>query len=186
MERIRTFVALPIDASIRAQIKRWTRTLEPDLPTVRWPDADTYHLTLAFLGDVETVDLAPICASLRECASPFSPFALDLEGIGGFPNLASPHVLWVGCGQGVETVRALRAEVVKALYPFGYRDEQRPFAPHLTIGRVKGTLFQSEIEVLQAHPSPHFGTTDIDEIHVMGSAMSSEGPRYSILGRAPL
>lgn len=186
MDHIRTFVALPVEPTLRSAMRRWTCAFATSLPTVRWMSPDSFHLTLVFMGAVKSIDLPAVASAITNCARDFSPFSLSIGGLGGFPNLQQPQVLWVGCGAGKEPLGNLRSAVVRALFPFGYRDEQRTFSPHITIGRVKGALFREELEQLTRKDGADFGAMEVNEIHLMSSVKTASDYQYSVIARCPI
>jgi 2'-5' RNA ligase len=129
-----------------------------------------------------------ICRLVRSRARRHEPFALDVAGIGGFPNARRPKILWAGITDGVEPLRALHADLEDGLLDLGcYRREEREYTPHLTLGRLTQ---ESQAEawgpILAKHAAWQGGGSDVDEVLVMASDLRRDGPQYSVMGRAPL
>ena len=138
---MRLFVAIHPDADTRAwiadtqgQLREALAQWEHDL---RWVAPELIHLTLSFLGEVH--DPTPVMQALESCHC--VPMDLSVGKLGVFPNLRRPAALWVGVAETRETpgtLNRLQAEVAQALLPFA-KPESRPFAPHLTLARIRGT-----------------------------------------------
>lgn len=94
------------------------------------------HLTLKFLGEVDPSRRGEIAASLKEAAGTVRPFKLTSGGLGGFPDLKRPRVLWVGLKES-EELKRLYKEIDSGLGSIGFKKDCRPFSPHLTICRLK-------------------------------------------------
>ncbi len=106
---------------------------------VRWVAPSGIHLTLHFLGDILTERVEPARAALsavaRNAASPGLTF--EVQGLGAFPNLKRPRVIWVGVKDPTSRIALLHQAVNEALAAVGFTPETRPFSPHLTLGRVR-------------------------------------------------
>jgi 2'-5' RNA ligase len=153
---------------------------------VKWVETANLHLTLLFLGEVEDRELAAICRATTAVAGKIDRFTLTLEGVGSFPNMRRPRVLWVGVGDGKEAVLALHAALENELLELGcYRREARPFTPHLTLGRVNSDEGGEALVTALADQSAWLGgETTIGEVLIMSSELKRDGPVYTVLGRA--
>ena len=98
------------------------------------------HITLDFLGDIPPERVALVERSMREVASGIGPFSLTAEGGGAFPGTRNPRVFWVGFLEPLELVRQLQQNMGNALSGAGFSPEDRPFHPHITVGRARGAL----------------------------------------------
>lgn len=114
--------------------------------TVRWVQPDSLHITLKFLGDVPTTAIPEIETRLAHIAQKFTPFPITIEGTGCFPNLKAPKVVWLGIPDSQDHLHALRDSVESYIAPLGYPTEERPFNPHLTLGRIKRGVTNSKLE----------------------------------------
>jgi 2'-5' RNA ligase len=120
----------------------------------RWPSVpDRWHLTLAFLGEVE--DPAPVAAGLRRVAAAAAPFPLALRGSGTFGRGA---VVWVGLAGDVPALRSLAGEVTRACRAAGAAVDERPYRPHLTVGR-KG---HPDPAALASYDGPSWPATEVE------------------------
>ncbi len=94
------------------------------------------HLTLKFLGDLSPEALPRIAAALEPVREGQVPFDAVTTGFGVFPSACRARILWAGVGEGAEGLRALAQAVEACLQPEGFAPEDRPFVPHITLGRA--------------------------------------------------
>lgn len=126
----RLFVALAMPEEIGGELDR----LCTGLPAVRWTDADDFHLTLRFIGEVDHPTFYEIGENLASIQ--LAPFELALRGLGTFPPRGAPHTLWVGVEES-EGLQQLRRRIDRSLRETGVEAERRNFVPHVTIGRFR-------------------------------------------------
>src|SRR5918994_485702 len=122
---IRAFIAVEIDPHTVQEISAVLAQLEPRLRGIRWVTAANYHFTLKFLGYIEESKIAPVADALERELHPFPRFTINAKGLGVFPDLKRPRVLWVGLEGG--DLPALVGAVESALEPLGFAPETRSF-----------------------------------------------------------
>ena len=188
----RAFVALLLDEAIRASVGAEIERLRPLSRAVAWVPAANLHLTLRFLGEQSDEQLGEVEAALVEAAAVTAPFALTLHGIGAFPGLERPRILWVGIADGALPARAVQGRVEAALERRGIPRERQAWHPHLTIGRVfderawrRDTGLPLR-QALAAAARQTFGTLAVSHIALMRSDLSPQGARYRELASAEL
>jgi 2'-5' RNA ligase len=183
---VRLFVAIELPEDVRAEVARATAPLRTLDDALRWTRTASLHLTLAFLGETPAERVPALAGALADAAAPVAPFAMALRGIGAFPALRRPRVVWVGAMAGVELV-TLNARVESALAPHGYAPERRPFAPHLTVARVRGTRAR-RIDGLEERAGEVTLDTSLTvrEVALMVSFPEPGGARYERLAGAAL
>ena len=143
-------------------------------------EGENVHLTLKFLGNVSAPRLAEVKSSLKQLT--FPSFTAEIKGAGAFPNLKHMNVIWVGVNEGWTQVEQIYEQVEKLLSGVGFRRENRPFSPHITIARVRSGRKRDEISNFLQHLSDEsFGTITVDKVRLKQSILSSSGPRYSTL-----
>jgi 2'-5' RNA ligase len=183
MSRIRTFVAIDLGKKVRSRCVALQGAI--DAPGVRWVAPETMHITLAFLGDVEDKDLNRVCKAVAAGCAGHEAFTLEIEGVGCFPNPSRPRTIWAGAGEGSEELKALQASIDAALVETGlYRSEEKPFTPHVTLGRFKHG--EDISEAVEAQAGWAAGGCPVGEVLVMSSDLRPEGPEYAVLGRVAL
>ena len=187
----RTFVALPVPSALGEKLTRLQSLLAPKVPTARWTATLPFHMTLAFLGDVPDNDLNTVCKAVAEATLPFSCFELLLEGVGAFPNLARPRVLWAGLtATDLAPLLELQKSIAKKVTAAGYRPDDQRFTPHVTLGRIRsdrrGQVPLDLTSILQPFLTWSAGTFVVGEVITFASTLTPEGPEYAQLARVPL
>ena len=195
MTTIRTFVAIELPANALAALTNLQNRLKTLAPphTVRWSAPQNIHLTLHFLGDVDTGDVGRISSALETTAANFEPFALSLGNLGCFPNIKRPRVIWVGMQEKNQTLvdmqQALGEQLGKAI---GFTPEKRAYSPHLTLGRVKKGVPSRHLgqlsEVIgQIQPAiDKLVDLPVEEVCLMQSELKPTGAVYTKLSQAAL
>lgn len=184
---IRTFIAVEIPDTVRKKLVRDIDALREHAPLVKWAKPENLHLTLRFLGDVKENDLDELFDAVSDAVAESEPFALEIRGIGAFPNWRHPRVVWAGCAEGDREASRLAGLVESACVDLGYERERRPFRAHLTLGRVKEPShalgLYDAAKMLEDKP---FGYVDVDEVVVFMSSLRRTGPVYAPMARIPL
>ncbi|HSB42404.1 MAG TPA: RNA 2',3'-cyclic phosphodiesterase [Methylomirabilota bacterium] len=189
---IRAFVAVVLEDRLREAVGALVERLRPLCAAVAWVPARNLHLTLQFLGDQSEERLAEAEAALAEAAAASAPLEVTLHGIGAFPGLERPRILWIGLAQGALETRRLQARVAEALSARGFPREERPWHPHLTIGRVHDERrWRREASAplrsaLAEAASTTFGSQRVAEVALMRSDLSPNGARYTVRRAASL
>jgi 2'-5' RNA ligase len=178
---IRAFIAVEISPTTVAHILSAIADLKPKLPAVRWVAPANFHLTLKFLGDIEARQLEAIGDVLELAITPFPRCIINAKGLGVFPGLRRPKVLWVGFIGDQLTRLATRLDAV--LLPLGFPGEPRGFTPHLTIGRWRQAerspgILKPELNNWREH---EFGATKVDRVILFQSVLQPTGAVYSQL-----
>jgi RNA 2',3'-cyclic 3'-phosphodiesterase len=190
---MRLFVALDIDPEIRRRIGEFRDKMRAYAPDVRWVGPETFHITLQFLGETQKPD--EISSALRQVRG--AAIALSFRGTGFFPNPKSPRVLWVGI-ESDEHLQELASSIVEALQPLGFKRDEGPFIPHLTLARsgsgrpkpVRGEQAASGLRTVrvkvESEPPADFGTMTAREFCLYQSTLSPAGAKYTKLATFPL
>ena len=189
MARIRTFIAVDLGEAIRERAVALQEQVSPSAAGVKWVEKDNLHITLLFLGEVQQLDVNPICRTLKKQLAAVAPFTLEVTGLGAFPTLRRPKILWAGLSSGADELKAIHDRIEEPILNLGgYRRESRAFAPHLTLGRLSQEEDRAETwgPLVAQYADWQGGAIVIDEVLVMRSELLREGPVYSIMGRAPL
>jgi 2'-5' RNA ligase len=190
--QVRVFAALELPPQMRARLDEIVEALDAALPRggVRWVRAEGMHLTLKFYGDVASGRLPELEAALQQAAGSAGPLALEMQGLGVFPNPLHPRVIWAGMAGDLDALRALHEKVEQVSSPLGFKPEARDFTPHLTLGRVKAHLKPREREALMEavtrRRSEPFGAFVADAVSLMRSHLKPTGAEYTRLFAAPL
>lgn len=190
MGLLRAFIAVEIPLAIREAACGAILPLQRALgSTVRWVPIENLHLTLKFLGAVSPSNLDMLSDMLRAEAGLFDFFELRLGGLGTFPSLKRPRVIYVGI-QAPAALHALQRGIDSASHRLGYESEERSFSPHLTIGRVKQNVTASDQKMirhaLEETRIDSLGTARVDSVHLYKSDLQPGGSIYTRLYTAPL
>ncbi len=187
---LRCFAAVEVPApSVRRALEGAQQGLQrafgPRSP-VKWVPVHQFHFTLKFFGEIPVPRTDDAASVLRQVAAGFAPFTLEAVGLGAFPSPARPSVLWAGLGQGRAELVDLAAQVEAGMTVAGFPREPRPFKPHLTLGRIReGTVASPAVtQALQAQVS--YGSWRVERLVLMKSELLPAGPKYTIMGAAPL
>ena len=199
---IRTFVAVELQHDLLHAIARRQDQLKEGINAelrkagsearLQWVRPESIHLTLKFLGDVDERRIDPLCRALTEAVSGLEPFSVQAHGVGVFPDLRMPRVLWVGLSDSDhqssrQSLTHLAQEVDRAFHGLGFPSESRPFSPHLTLARIKerpremGHVLRESGLLLSSAP---LGTIDVSAVALMKSVLQPSGALYTALCRA--
>src|SRR5262245_14876749 len=190
---MRLFVGVELPPDVGSQIdpavEKLRARLRGSCPKLdaRWVESDKLHITLWFLG--ETAD-GRVPAVTADLALPFrsAAFPRRLGGFGAFPSSGPARVIWIGIPQGGIELRSLNAEITERVVPLGFEPEQRPFAAHLTVARVRDPQTTRGRAVRQALDAeslaiPAFTVTSVT---LFRSRLSPKGSQYEAVLRVPL
>ena len=138
---IRTFLAVEVSAAVRLavaqQAQRVTRALAMLSDALLWVQPGNLHVTVKFFGETPESRVDAIRQAVERAVSARPSFELAIGGFGVFPTMRAPRVLWAGVGGDLDALAALVECVAAAVVPLGCPREEKPFAPHLTVARVR-------------------------------------------------
>lgn len=176
---IRTFIAVSPPKEVRLKIEEGIREVRAFESDAKWVNADNFHFTLRFLGNLpeERLDLLAECVakSVKEEA----PFDVALSGLGAFPSAMKPRVLWVGTAQGADRLTGLARLVEAGLRKKGFGKADKAFAPHLTVARWRRPQRSPKFAEFIESQSLEAGPFRVEAVHVMESKLRPQGPIYS-------
>lgn len=179
MEKIRTFIAVTLPAGVHEALGAISQELAPQVPekSVKWVKPERMHLTLRFLGDTPVNRLDDVTGGLDAVADASAPFTLHLDQLGCFPDERRPRVIWVGVRGETKEAAALKHAIDRVLAPLGWEPEERPFHPHVTLGRVKRHHHQVELP----WGSPVVSRPlNVHAVHLVESKLRPDGPEYTV------
>ncbi len=184
---MRLFVAVNLPAAERHAVWEATAPLRASRLPVRWTPEASLHVTLRFLGEVDDARVPAITTALLDSVRGVRTFAVGLGGVGAFPSLARPRVVWMGVERH-PALELLANDVERGLNALGFEPELRPFAPHLTLGRAKHGAGGAALRDLGplAGAVDHQGTSVVESVDLMQSSLGPGGAEYTVLARAAL
>jgi 2'-5' RNA ligase len=179
---IRSFLAIELPRTIRKKIEEVEKDLKSSHADVRWVDPEKIHLTLKFFGNIDESRIDPIVKSIQGPTQITSTFLLTVRGMGAFPHFKNPRVIWMGLVDGKEALIAFQKELEKELEEIGFQPEERPFQPHLTLGRVKSSRGRDELAGrMEKYREEVFGEFQVESLILFRSDLKPSGPIYTPL-----
>jgi len=187
---MRLFVAIDIDESIQEALGRLQRELQESVDIkksdVKWVRPDLMHLTLKFLGEVKDVRIAEVCDIVAAAVSRHERFELDVAKVGCFGG-SSARVLWVGMGEKNDCLASLQKDIEQGLAGAGWPAEQRKFAGHLTLCRIRNAKAGRKLARLtEDYEDLYLGSVPVDSVCLYQSQLTEAGPIYTVLSRTEL
>lgn len=147
---------------------------------VSWSGAANLHFTLRFMGEVPPGDLGRLKEAGRRAALDMAPFTVQVSGTGTFPERSDPRVVWAGAGHGRDSLVVLARRLENRLSDCGFKGEDQPFRPHLTLGRVRGSRRLDDLQALllasRGYTSPAW---TVESFALVQSVLSPQGARYT-------
>ena len=171
---IRLFVGLGLPEPLRETLSM----MERGIPGARWIEADNYHVTLRFIGEVAEDRAEDIDSALGAVQAP--PFALSLAGAGHFGKLRKARSVWAGV-EASEPLNHLQARVESAIVRAGNAPEERRFKPHVTLARIKGETGHHLANFLSEHGDFRAPPFEVDAFQLYESQLTRHGPVYRSL-----
>ena len=185
MPMIRTFIALPLPSGTQHELAAVQSQLIETEAAVKWDSSDKFHITLKFLGDVDSSQPQHIADELRNSIGGLAAFDLSFVSLGAFPNVSRPRVVWIGTQEN-EHVQRIQERVERVCISFGFAKEDRPFHSHITLGRVKGIRnldrLTAKLKSITFKPL----MARCSEVHILRSELKPTGSVYTLLNSIPL
>ncbi len=185
MSTIRAFIAIALPGPLQRKLDEAAGKLKNEKTrAVRWVPGRNIHLTLKFLGDVDTGKLEAINQVIQTESGRVKPFEVGASGVGAFPNLRRPRVVWIGV-QAPQDLSELADALDRGTQPLGFPGEDRPFSPHLTLGRVSQHATPLEVqsigETLAAARIGSLGSFTVTQVTLFRSDLQPGGSVYTPL-----
>lgn len=190
-QQIRSFIAIELPEEVKSGLHQLQAELKLAGHTfIRWVAPEAIHLTLKFLGNISPQKVAEITRVIEEASQGVISFQLKVGGLGAFPNLRQPRVLWLGIGGEVDKLVALQQRIDSGLAPLGFDQETRPFSPHLTLARLReGTSPQDRRdfgELVMKTPLEFNYEVTVNSLSLIRSQLLPGGAVYSCLAEVKL
>lgn len=182
MALIRTFIAVEFSEALKAEIACIQQAMKQEMGRLKWVSATNFHLTLKFLGDVESSKIGALGEGLARAVEGTVPFNVGFAGVGGFPKTQQPRVLWLGIDRGKAELINLQKVVDEALAAQGFSRETKPFSPHMTLARAHegANLMEIGQKLAQVRVEPTLSDL-VACIRVMKSDLRPQGPVYTCM-----
>jgi RNA 2',3'-cyclic 3'-phosphodiesterase len=191
MEEIRSFIAIELPEEVKRGLQQMQNRLKSaDPSSAKWVDPNSIHLTLKFLGNVSPDKIEAIVQAMQLAAGNITPFTLEMQGLGAFPNLRRAQVVWAGLIGDIEKLNLLQGNLERTVSPLGFPTEKRAFTPHLTLARVRDYATPAQQQALgEAIARAKFESSmiiKVSSISLMKSQLSRAGAIYSRLSSVEL
>jgi 2'-5' RNA ligase len=179
-ELIRSFIAVDVEKELLEDFRRLQGQIASSGADLRLVRLENLHLTLRFLGEIPRPKIEAVISGLEKLE--FKPFTARFEGVGSFPSLNRPRVVWVGVSQGAEELKELAGKVERIVAEAGIPRDPKGFTPHLTLARVKSRRNLSSLsKVLQELSKAEVGVMKVSAVRLKRSLLTPKGPVYSNL-----
>ena len=185
MSKIRAFIAISISSDIKQELAALIDKLKTSGADVKWVNPENIHLTLKFLGYISPEKIEEVKKVLDGIKSKFTPFKITFSGVGAFPKLSYPKVIWVGIQNGKDDAKRIYELLETELEKAGFEKEERAFSAHLTIGRVRSGKNKAALK--PAIESLSFSSDkilEVEHITLFQSTLTPKGPVYTPLYEA--
>ena len=186
IEKIRAFIAVELPDFLKEELGRIESILKAGNTTpVKWVDFESIHLTLKFLGDIESDRISQILEGIRSACAGISSFELEIKGMGVFPNPARARIAWVGLVDATDELNLLQRNIEAEMKKLGCERETRKFSPHLTLARVRDQATPEERKRfgnLVKATTFSSASIRIDSISLMKSRLTRQGAIYTRIG----
>jgi 2'-5' RNA ligase len=184
---LRVFLAINLPPPERRAIREATATMRAAAPGLAWVIEDNLHLTLKFLGPQESSAIDTLRDTLAPVVARAAPMALELEGLGAFPNRRTPRVIWLGVAAEAR-LELLHHDIETSCADLGYEMEGRTFRPHLTLGRARAALAAPAAHALSAaaRDVQFVSRVPVASLEIMASEIATLGATYRELASLPM
>jgi 2'-5' RNA ligase len=181
VETIRSFIAFDIDSqSILKKMADVQNLLIRTGADLKLVEPKNIHVTVRFLGNITLPTVEKVFEEMKKAQ--FTPFNVKICGIGAFPDLRYPRVVWAGITEGADQLRSIFNQLEPRLRSLGFTPDPKGFSPHLTIARVKSGRNKAELsKVIIENASYEFGVIRAECLRLKKSDLTPKGPIYSTL-----
>ncbi|MEM3626503.1 MAG: RNA 2',3'-cyclic phosphodiesterase [Candidatus Bathyarchaeia archaeon] len=180
-ETIRSFIAFDIENELVVKkIKDLQDLLTATGADLKLVEPKNIHITVRFLGNITMNMAEKIFEEMNKVK--FTSFNVKIFGVGAFPNLRYPRVLWAGITQGAEQLQNIFNQLEPRLRGLGFTPDPKGFSPHLTIARVKSGRNKAELaKFITENVNYEFGVVKAECLRLKRSDLTPKGPIYSTL-----
>lgn len=178
---IRSFLSVNItDKEILSGLKTVQGSLDLRAAKLKLVEPENIHFTLRFLGDITLGQKAEIQQCLDQLS--FDKFSVGISGVGAFPNVHRPRVIWIGVSENQGQMVSLKMQIDDMLKTTGFSPEKQRFTPHATIARVRYVENREKLAVnLQSLSETVLGQMSVNSVHLMKSTLTPRGPIYEVM-----
>jgi 2'-5' RNA ligase len=178
---VRAFLSIDIDENVLlSRIAHIQQKLDLKAAKIKLVERSNIHFTLRFFGDTPVSKLELMHTELSKVQ--FAPFTIEIAGVGAFPSIKRPRVIWVGVTQNAKLMINLKREIDDYLGNLGYPPERKRFHAHATFARVRAVRDRGRmIDNLESIATEPVGIMTINNFRMTKSTLTSAGPVYETL-----
>lgn len=180
-ESIRSFLAFDIESdTVLNRLATAQRQLVQTGADLKPVEPQNIHITIRFLGNITPVKVEKIFGAMKQIQ--FTPFTVQIKGLGAFPNPHYPRVAWAGILEGADQLKSVFNQIEPELRSLGFTPDHRGFNPHLTIARVRSGRNKKQLAAfLTENANYEFGAVDAKCLRLKKSTLTPKGPIYLTL-----
>ncbi len=180
--KIRIFVAVKLPDHVIRMLSDIRQDLKKHGFRIKWSQPENIHLTLKFLGDICPDDVEPVCRVVDASVRGIAPITIRAAGVGVFPDIRRPRVLWTGISGQTDLLEKLQKAIDNGMHSLGFAREERRFTGHLTLGRFKGRQdSETLIDMMRSYKDMISDEFLVDAVSVYKSELKPSGPIYTNL-----
>ena len=179
---MRCFIAISLPEELKAKISGIKEKLKSAGADVSWTRPEGMHLTLKFFGEIEDKRIPKIEKALDAVVDGIPTFTLSVSGMGTFPDMRRPRVIWIGLKEDGGNLLRLQKGVEEDLKKTGFPSEDRRFTPHITLGRIRSNKNTDKLlRLIEEEKVEELGSFDVSEVHLIKSELKPAGAEYTEL-----
>jgi len=177
---MRTFIALELEPNLKEAMLKVIRELKNCTADIKWVKFSSMHLTLKFLGEIQSAICSDLKAEVKKACSEHAPFTLQFKGTGTFPSASpKPRIIWAGI-KNSQSLNSLQQKIEHHLEQLGFPFEKRKYSPHLTLGRVKSYRnINMVLTKLHNFRDRSFGQMQVNQVVLFQSILKPSGAEYN-------
>ena len=180
---VRCFLAIDLNEDVYQALEDLSQKLRSPRIDVRWVRTKNIHLTLRFFGEISSQEITSASQAIEKAVETVSPFEIKIQGLGAFPSLRSPRIVWAGIDashQLIDLEQRISSELKQKEWP----PPDKPFKPHLTLGRVKSSRNKQDfVHLVIKHGQASIGRLDVDHVSLIRRDLRPSGAVYTPINR---
>jgi len=185
---LRVFIAVDLNEDQKDELCSMQKELKKEFNSVKWVEPANLHVTLKFIGEAEEEELDLFSSLVKKAVKGFTPFEVSLKKLGFFPHPGKPRIIWVGVDQGGEELKSIWKEVEINFQEKGYPFSDKPFNPHVTIGRIRRVQKKLPVQkIINEYRDISLSTkATVNNVTIYRSDLRSHGAVYTPLDKINL